>query len=386
MRKYYPGITLFKLIGCLLVLFGHVRLPTVYLQLSEHIAGLKQAMAFTVPCFYMISGFLAYKGWTGAANPRRYIGRYVGWIGGFYLLMCVVALVTGTGTPLGAWVWPVRNMVLPLAKLYLVIGPYASMWFIPPLVFGVLVCYYCQRAGRLAWAIWMAVAGFVLAQLLDGALRQVLHNWHLDAFMYHTRYGYAELLTLAVSNYFGIGFPFVLAGVLVARHEERFCSLPGRRLAAVALASLAIEYMLLRWLSAGGSYRFGLVMSMVPVELWLFYGVLHIQSVSIRKHHAFINRFSIILYFLHMPLLYLNAQWLGQSTEFLYFNWSKQTMTVGQSVLHLLLAVAEAVLLTLALHAYLNRRYPPATAPAPLADTPAAVGRSAPRPAPARAR
>lgn len=388
MRKYYPGITLFKLIGCLLVLFGHVRLPVLYAQLSQHIVGLQQAMAFTVPCFYMISGFLAYKGWTGTSHPGRYIRHYVGWVGGFYLLLCVVALATNTGTELGKWLWPIRNMVVPLLKVYLVLGPYPSLWFIPPLLFGILVCYGCHRAGHLSWAVWLGVVGFVLAQLLNGTLRQVLHVLHLDTIMYHTRYGYADLLAQTVSNFFGAGLPFVLAGVLVARHEERFYSLPGWRLAALALGSLAVEYAVLRWLAAG-NYQFALVISMVPIGLWLFYGVLHIQSTSIQKHHALINRFSIVLYFLHILLLQLNTLLLGQSWKKLfYINWHHPVMTPGQSVLYLLLTLAEAALLTLLLHTYLNRRHRArlATAPAPPADKPIAAVPPALRPAPARAR
>ena len=49
MRKYYSGITVFKLVGSVLVMFAHVRLPGYYLELTQHITGLGALMAFTVP-------------------------------------------------------------------------------------------------------------------------------------------------------------------------------------------------------------------------------------------------------------------------------------------------------------------------------------------------
>ena len=338
MRKYYSGITLFKLVGSLLVLMGHVRIPDLYAEYSR-IPGLQQAVSFIVPCFYLISGFLAYKGWAGAVQPGVYIRRYLGGLAAVYVGLCVLALAIGNGNHVfyetSAW----HNMILPMFKLYLVIGPYPSLWFVPPLLVSVAFCYHCQQRGWLRWAVGLAAAGFVAAQLVFGSLRVVL-----EAAGSHVPWQgwlYAELLQTTMFNYFGMALPFVLAGVLVARREAAFVALPARQLAAWALSSLALEIGLLRWL-APADYTYPLIVSALPIGLWVFYGLLHLRFDGIRRYHTVVGRFSAVLYFLHYPLVLANMRLLRLPAS---ANWQLH-IAIGPALLLMLLTVLETVLLT----------------------------------------
>jgi len=358
MRKYYPGITLFKLAGALLVLMGHITIPTLYFQYGQ-VPGLQQAVAAIVPCFYMISGFLAYKGWMGTARPQGYIRRYLGGLAALYATLCGLALLLGNGTQAvysaGAW----HNAVLPLLRVYLVVGPYTSLWFVPPLLVGVAFCYYCQQRGRLRWAIGLAVVGFVAAQLLGGTWRVALEATAGNVGLYHWKY--SELLKLAVVNYLGLAVPFILAGVLVARHEAAFVALPAWRLAVLALGSTGLEFLLLGRL-VQGPYTYlthPLILSILPVGVWLFYGVLHISSNGIRRYHAAINRFSALLYFSHQLLLPLSLSVLGLTIMDV---WNRR-LTAGQTLGVMLLTVLQVGLLAWVAGRLLARRPPAAPAP-----------------------
>jgi hypothetical protein len=343
MRKQYPGITLFKLIGALLVLMGHVHIPELYKEYGR-VAGLQQASAFVVPCFYMISGFLACKGWRKAARPQAYIRHYLGWLAGIYAVLCAVAQLTGTGLQAqyapGAW----HNAVLPLARLYGLFPPYPALWFVPPLLVGVAFCYYFQRRGQLRWALALTVAGFVGAQLLSGTLRAGLEASVGTLSFYNWRY--AELLTLAAVNYLGFACPFILAGVLIACHEAAFAAWPAKWLATAALGSMALEFLVLHWL-VRGPYTYNLILSIVPLGIWLFYGLLRIKSKVINRYQAPIGRFSGLMYFLHMPMLVANAMLMGVRTTSVCL-W-QQPLPLGSALALMLLTTLEVAGLTWAL-------------------------------------
>jgi len=360
MRKYYSGITVFKLVGALVVLFGHIRLPEVYGQLAAHFIGLNQAMAFTVPCFYIVSGFLAYKGWAQAPSPGRYIRGYLGWLGGAYVVLCLWHVITNT---LPALVAGYQQHTLPVQQLHwlfevvFVSGPSLALWFIPPLLLGVGVAYFFERRGQLRTALLVAALGFGLAQLADGSLRGLVEALGGAGWApYQLRQEW--LLRTMLSGYLGIGLPSVLLGVVVARHEAAFLGLGARRLALVAGPALALELLLLNWALPGYPYR--LLCSMVPISLLLFYGVLAIRLDGIRRYHALINRFSALSFFTHMYLIALNRALLGVVGP---------DLSPRQALACWLLTAAEVVLLT-ALLTVVLRRYParrpvPAAASAP---------------------
>ncbi|MDO7884525.1 acyltransferase family protein [Hymenobacter cheonanensis] len=359
MRKYYPGITLFKLLGALLVLLGHVAIPRLFF-LYGRVPGLQQATAAIVPCFYIISGFLAYRGWTGAARPAAYVRRYLGGLALVYAVMCGVAVITGNGTPVvyyapGAW----HNAVLPLVQTYLVYGPYGALWFIPPLLFGVTFCYYFERRGWLRWAVVLAGVGFLAAQAVSGTLRVLLEAGAGNLAFYH--WHYATLLTQAVTRNLGWGVPFVLAGVLVARHEAAFMALAGWRLAFLTLGGLALEILVLRQF-VRGTYTWlthPLILALPLVGLWLFYGVLHLPEMGLRRYQAASNRFSALLYFLHQPLLALNLSLSGWAVTDM---WNSK-LTTGQITQVMALTIMQAGLLTWGVGRLLARRPAPRSHP-----------------------
>jgi hypothetical protein len=86
---------------------------------------------------------------------------------------------------------------------------------------------------------------------------------------------------------------------------------------------------------------------MLPVGLLLFYGVLRMRADGIRRYHALINRFSMVAYFLHVPLINLTARLLG---------WPPRHLSLEQGLLVALLITLQVVLLTAGLHRYLERR------------------------------
>ncbi|MDO7887212.1 acyltransferase family protein [Hymenobacter cheonanensis] len=355
MRKYYSGITVFKLVGSLTVLLAHIKLPSAYLALTYRVAGLAQMMAVVVPCFYMVSGFLAYQGWTRAASPGTYIRRYLLWISAVYALFCGYYLATTTLPALignyqahVALGGPVRL----LFDVFFLQGPAYSLWFVPPLLAGIGTTYFFERRGWFRAVCLLALAGFGFAQLTYGPLRVLAERLGQPVPWCTGRH--ALLVAKLSANYLGIGFPAVVAGAWVARHETVFLGMRARWLALGAAGLLVAETWFLWW-ATGGHYSYTLVFSMAPISLLLFLGVLRLEAPGIRAYHTLINRFSMVVFFAHVLLIRAN---------YLVLNCPALGLAPGQELACVVLTLLESVALTLLLTHYLARRSQRA-APAP---------------------
>jgi hypothetical protein len=347
MRKYYSGITVFKLAGSLLVLLAHIKLPPVYLALTHRLGGLAQAMAVVVPCFYMVSGFLAYKGWAHARRPGHYIRSYLMWVSGVYGLFCTYYLATTTLPDLLTNYRAHTSLASPLHMLFevfVVKGPVFSLWFVPPLLFGVSVTYLFERRDQFKLVCGLAALGFITAQLTSGSLCALLDSNGYSSFW--TSGKHAPLLAQIMASYLGIGFPFVVAGAWVARHEARFQALPVKLLATTSVLVFIGEIWFLTR-AGGASHQHFLVLSMAPISLLLFHGVLHLQLPGIGAYHALINRFSMVVFFLHPFLIEINSWLCG---------WVPYKLTAEQALACVLLTLPETLLFTWLLATYLNRK------------------------------
>ncbi|KGE19348.1 acyltransferase family protein [Paenibacillus wynnii] len=308
MRKYYSGITFFKLAGSLTVLVAHV----ILFRYLDHLPHTQMNFIFNaskviVPCFYMISGFLVYKGWSNAADSRLYIRRYLmslGWVyvffNLFFWLEFIVPAVTSGGLSPG-------NLFLQLkiaGIAFFLNGPFIQLWFIPPLLFGVWMSYLLYTRMSLRSVVTLTLLVYLIAQLLVGTLRIGLDSIAGGLSFLDSSYG--NYLELFAERYLGYGLTFVSAGVLMGRYEEKFLQVRAIPLSILAASLLVVETLLLFFFADWNS-DYSLSLSMISSTILLFYGILRIKMVTIQKYHPFINGFSKVIFFGHIPLMKLNV-------------------------------------------------------------------------------
>ncbi|MFB9326683.1 hypothetical protein ACFFSY_12230 [Paenibacillus aurantiacus] len=350
MRRYYPGITLFKLAGCLLVLFSHVLLIRYAdAAANQQLRFVALPFSVIVPCFYMVAGFLAYKGWLKAASPIRYVSRYVVRIGLLYAAFCAMFAAEHILPALMGGGLSTANLILQakimLAAVFLN-GPSVQLWFIPPLLFSVPAACWLMERRRIRLAILLASAGFAAALLAAGSLRPLLLAIAGEqVWPYGSLGAYGELL---IYRYFGFGFFFVLAGMLAAKYEETFYRMRLLPLLAAAIVLTAAESMLLLGL-ADYSHEYRLTLSVIPNTLLLFYGLLHAKSRSVQAWHPWINLFSIVTFVGHILFMRLNLLVTG---------WDLGHMNGLQDAIFVLLALAECLTVTVLLRGLGRIRQP----------------------------
>lgn len=346
MRNYYPGITIFKLAGALLVLVAHAMLIRYVGKMPSQsvIQFTSLPTRIVVPCFYVISGFLAYMGWSNAANPRTYVKRYVLRITFIYCLFCLVFIIQFIVPALIADGLTMGNLLLQsriLFMMFVLNGPFLQFWFIPPLLFGVIVVFWFSEKSRWRIAVRAALSAYVLIQFTSGSLRGLfgdtlgLVQWLPILSIQHWEY-----IILFLTRYVGFGFTFVLVGALIAKYEDMFLRLNVSRLFIIAAVVSLIEVALLTIFSEWDS-KVVLAFCILPNTILLFYGVLKIKVEAIRVHHHLINLFSIITFCTHIPFMVLNVFLLG---------WKQNDMTFAQNTIFLLLTLVECIALTLLLN------------------------------------
>ncbi|WP_420872137.1 acyltransferase family protein [Cohnella rhizosphaerae] len=241
MRSYYPGITLFKALGCVLVVFSHgLIIPFMATLDNRQLSFAGLSLGTLVPGFYLIAGFLAYQGWTHAANAGAYVRRYVSRIAIAYGLLCLLntgrqiagAMLHGDTSASG-----MLALGQKIALRIFIEGAYQQLWFIPPLIFGSIVSYALVSGGRERLLIGVAATAFAAAACLAGTPGGLVRAAWPALFVTEG----AHVAAKALVNYGGFGLVFVGTGVLLARHEDAFKRLPVRPLLAFTALLAAAE-------------------------------------------------------------------------------------------------------------------------------------------------
>lgn len=340
MRRYYPGITIFKLTGSLMVLLAHIMLIR-YMEFMPHQQPMQFVflnLRFIIPCFYVVAGFLAYKGWTYAANAGAYVQKYIYRILTIYCFFCLLFAAEYVLPALVSNGLTMSNLFLQTKIVFMTVflnGPFIQFWFIPPLVFGILVSYWFYRKQKFRLAAVLALLGYTAIQFVSGSFRTVLSAAAGSLSFLDT--AYFDYFNLFATRYIGFGFTFVIAGVLLAKHEEKLMQNKAWKLIIPTVILILVETLLLiRFTEWTTDYK--LTFGILPCTILVFYGILSLKSQAIQSYHKVINLFSIVTFCAHIPFMKINLLLLG---------WNTASMNVSQDVIFLLLTFFECVAVTL---------------------------------------
>lgn len=332
MRKYYPGLTLFKFIGAVMVMLTHIKTFPLNAALDTHFPGFTSLCSIVVPGFYLMAGFLACKGWTHTAQPGLYIRRYLWWIGRVYLLFCLLQFFTDPLSVVRTGSFAHRSLRYYVEPLF-ISGPYPQLWFIPPMLVAVALGYWVERRGRLALLGALTLLGFLVAAGTMGSLQGLVKQQLSNVPLYNPRYW--VLVMILVQNYLAHALPFVFIGICVAKWEEQFVQLNKWRLLVPTLLWSVGELALLRFLYPEGC-SYAVLFAHLPLTLLLFYVLLKLKSSWVQRYHAYLRRLSLFLFFAQWPLILFNAWLLGTTVALLL---------PGQTVLCIGLTLSEILLL-----------------------------------------
>lgn len=305
MRKYYPGFTLFKFIGAMLIVLAHYSEFFREPVFNKYIFGFSHFFDIVVPCFYVLAGFLAYKGWTHSVSGKKYVNKYIRNIFYIYFGFYIIFIVAIKIPRYLSGQFNVHDLN-SLFGAFFITGPFGPLWFIPPLLIGVYLCFRMEQAGRLRKLLIFLSIAFILVQLAYGSLQPLGKPWIEATGITGIRVYY--LLKYLAIRYFGYSLIYILAGVLICKYEQRFTQI--NQLGYLALGLIGIEMILLQIFQRNYS-NVPVMFSHITSTLWLFQVLLKARLHGVRRYHVFIQRFTLLMFLLHIPFIKLIEFLLG---------------------------------------------------------------------------
>lgn len=237
--KTYNGLDVAKLVCAVMILCAH------FASTWGHFPALLDfgfsIYVIAVPFFFACSGFLLFEklGRMEAEGKKAAVGKYIRHIAMMYLCWSAVYFVF----VLIGWMQDKASAGVMLAYFHraLVFTTYATIWFLPALLVGVLAVYFLSKKLSLQVVLAIGLAfylagtlGYSYAFLISGCPRmESLYRLHDDIFI-TTRNG--------VFN----GFPFVALGAWISTREKRMPLALSGTLAFLSLALVAGEAVALK--------------------------------------------------------------------------------------------------------------------------------------------
>ena len=253
-EDYIPGFDWVRLIGSILVVASHcgifdffkTSVYPVYLLLNG-----------VVPAFFLMAGYLI----AGKLGDRGYVLRYVRKYALLYLASSLLRILLHVFS--GLFLrdnFSLRELLTALALLPFKNVYVSALWFMPALIYGVLVNALLRDRPGLLNAVCVLCAAVIVAHALSGRL--------------NVQYPVRNIAK---------GILYLRLGVL--RREKPLPLWP----IAAALAVLAPFELLVRYLDLG----------VIALSLLVFEGILRLKGGFLRPWRLQIAVFSMLNYFLH---------------------------------------------------------------------------------------
>lgn len=253
-EDYIPGFDWVRLVGSIVVVMSHCG---YYDLIKFNAASLYLLLNNVVPVFFLMAGYLIAE----KLGDRHYVAGYIKKYALLYLALNLlrIALYAGNHLLIGHD-FDLSKVLHALAVLPFNSTMLVPLWFIPALVWGVLVNALLYRRPKLLQLVCVLCLAVLLAHALAG---------------YTTAYYPGRNIAK--------GILYVRLGVL--RREKKTPLLP---LILIA-AALTVFELLVTYLD----------LAVIALSLVAFEFILRIKGQFLRPYHRQISVFSILTYFLH---------------------------------------------------------------------------------------
>lgn len=295
-RTYIPGFDYARLLGCLLITLNHTYLNEwVEACVPKELAAI---FGEVVPMFFLMSGYLMYEALAKKEKPGRYVCSYVikyGLI--FYVisflgvLRIYLNILGNTGT------FFFKSLVMDMILLPCYFPPSVQLWFIPPLLAGILVnSYIFLRQKEKKWLPVMGLYGavIILFNIYGGYFN------HFPAFraMTHQRY-------FQFANFFVYrttwGIVYVFMGMWISKHRDRVLALRIKSLLLPLVLFTGVELLCIFRLGNPVAGNLGFNFSTCIWSVVILMLLLRVKGGStVRTYHREIGILSGLTYFLHI--------------------------------------------------------------------------------------
>lgn len=303
--RYIPGFDWVKLLGSILIVLSHFYLYGIAHKVVD--VQIIALLGEVVPVFFMISGYLMYRSVTKSSKPYGYVLRYILKYGSVYF---VLSFFSVAGVYLQIYqetdYLMVKSFLVDLCTLPFHQPFMTQLWFIPPLLLGVLInapIWLKEKEKAFLWVLIPFVLSVIFFRVYGSQLprNQALYKITQWSIFPEISYFFPQLAR---------GVLFVYIGMFFAKHHKVCETI---RISYFLLPFAILSFLELQLVRAYGSSELSNLWLTVSVILWsslMFLAILRIKGDSLRKHHDFITIFSGITYFFHILEGKLMDSWI----------------------------------------------------------------------------
>lgn len=293
MVKQNSGIDLFRYINALLVIAIHVR-PLIEISFVADYWLVNVIGRTAVPFFFISSGYFMARN----ENKINYWHTYLWKLIKTYLLWSLLYLPFGIRWMIDS---KIPYLLYPLALAYALfnVGTYYHLWYVPALIFSLVLIKYLRKYFSLKQLYFIAVLLYVIgsAETYSSFL-----NWPLSEIVN----SYMRIFYTTRNGLF-FGLVFVLTGYLCNEKTVKH----SLQLTSLSFILLSIESFMLYQRE---SYNFNFLLMLIPFG---FYSFQFISQLAIRQSFVRLRYFSTYYYFMHVLVMEV----ISEVCLFYQFEW-----------------------------------------------------------------
>ncbi|MDF2539863.1 MAG: Acyltransferase family [Herbinix sp.] len=288
---YYSGITLFKLLGSIMIMIFHLWTQRFITEDYNYFMNVGQSV---VPTFFLISGFLLYDSLNRRSNPLAYLRkRSRNYIAAFVIMQIVVLIQVYIPILLSSGITP--YLIVRYIGDVILGFSFAQLWFIPPFVLGTIISgllFIYKKERKFLYLI-------VITAIVAAAFYQFHPVWQKLLHMENNEnYKYIKSLLKIPNNYITNGVFLIFTGMYLSKHKEvlkkwRIAFWLPPLIALTWLESFVYHKVFL-WSPPFNGFM------MYPWALFFTVFILKIKKPNLERYGYVLNTFTILMFFLHI--------------------------------------------------------------------------------------
>lgn len=273
-----------------------------------------------VPFFFIAAAFFLFRH-KGDADFSKRVAKYLTRMSLAYVLCTVVYLPVIIDRYNG------KISLLKWLKIVFFEGSYRQLWFLPALIFAVLLVYLLVRAGLSTGKIfYIALPLYIIGCAFHSFYNPIIKLQFISDFAtdYYTVFG-------TTRNGLFFGFVYVALGAYLATHSLKI-KLPAAWIGFAVSVVLVITEVMLIEEYAISSKGMGMYISVLFAALFLFWISVNTPLLSRLPSKPFIllRKLSTVIYFTHTMFLYLFSA-LNYNAEF----WVACACSIGTGFIYI---------------------------------------------------
>lgn len=288
-KKQFAAIDIARYVSALLVVCIHVY-PFAGISETFNTYFIQTVCRLAVPFYFVVSGYFFFRKWGSEEENEEHFRHYEWRITKLYLIWSVIYV------PYVIWNYASQGFsflnIIAYVRDFFMAGSYYHLWFLPALIFGMLIVYTAYTKKGLGFTLKLSLVLYLMGYLIN----VYAPLWEKLPYV-SVLYGFFTKTMVTARNGFFFGPMYLSLGLLLAR-TRRLRPQVSFSLFGVSFVLLALEVTL--YIRLGIMYDLScMFLMLVPATYFLVNGLLAVK-MPYRQQYKIMRYDSLLIYTSHI--------------------------------------------------------------------------------------